>query len=127
MAISAIFENVIDEAISVKPPVAVLKEVANELAKITKGLLDGKVQQEIYSGGEFMIDFYINAPSLNNYSYLLFQAQHNLDFYPLMVIPTEGRSSEAKDQDEFEAILKTIISSPQAKKVINGLLAQIKS
>ena len=129
MTLSSIFDGVIDEDISVKPPIAVLKELAQELAKITKGLLVGKVEQTIANNGSFDIYFYINAPSLNNYSCFLVRISHGLKFYPLSVINIDNivTNRNVTNQDEFEKILKDIISLPQTKKIINGLLAQIKS
>ena len=46
------FDGVIEEA-SVKPPIAVLKELAQELANKTQGLLIGKVEQNFYSNPVF--------------------------------------------------------------------------
>lgn len=121
------FDGVIEEA-SVKPPIAVLKELAQELANKTQGLLIGKVEQNFYSNPVFDLEFYIAAPSLNNYEYKVFEIKHDFNFYPLEVIPpSKEPNKKAKNQDELEEILKSIISSPQVKRVINGLLAQIKS
>ncbi len=139
------FDDVIEET-SVKPPIAVLKELAQELAQKTQGLLVGKVEQSNRSN-DFSLEFYITAPSLNNYSYEVFRVKHNLNFYPLMLTKTAdmgtgeglaaraGLSSvvtgygadEVKNLEKFEEKLKIIFSSPEVKKVINGLLAQIKS
>jgi hypothetical protein len=126
------FDDVIEET-SVKPPIAVLKELAQELAQKTQGLLVGKVEQSNLSN-EFSLEFYITAPSLNNYSYEVFRINHDLDFYPLELTITATRLpnrsyavEKVKNQEKFEEKLKIIFSSPEVKKVINGLLAQIKS
>jgi len=126
------FDDVIEET-SVKPPIAVLKELAQELAQKTQGLLVGKVEQSNLSN-EFSLEFYITAPSLNNYSYEVFRVNHNLDFYPLKLtinatrLPNRSYAVEkVENQEKFEETLKIIFSSPEVKKVINGLLAQIKS
>ncbi|MEI6333669.1 MAG: hypothetical protein WCS87_03865 [Methylococcaceae bacterium] len=126
------FDDVIEET-SVKPPIAVLKELAQELAKKTQGLLVGKVEQSNLSN-EFSLEFYITAPSLNNYSYEVFSVNHDLDFYPLELTITATRLPDrsyavekVENQEKFEEKLKIIFSSPEVKKVINGLLAQIKS
>ncbi len=139
------FDDVIEET-SVKPPIAVLKELAQELVQKTQGLLVGEVEQSNRSN-EFRLQFYITAPSLNNYSYEVFRVKHNLNFYPLSLTKAadmgagEGLSAraglssvvrgygtdEVENQEKFEKKLKIIFSSPEVKKVINGLLAQIKS
>ncbi len=126
------FDDVIEET-SVKPPIAVLKELAQELAQKTQGLLVGKVEQSNLSN-EFSLEFYITAPSLNNYSYEVFSVNHDLDFYPLELTITATRLPDrsyavekVENQEKFEEKLKIIFSSLGVKKVINGLLAQIKS
>lgn len=128
------FDGVIEEDSSVKPPIAVLKELAQGLETKTKGLLLCKVDQTVWTD-KFELEFYITAPSLNDYSYKVFSLKHDLNFYPLDVYEPRGGGmlsssssfSTAKDQKELEEILKTIFSSSQVKRVINGLLAQIKS
>lgn len=121
------FDGVIEEDSSVKPPIAVLKELAQGLETKTKGLLVCKVEQ-FFSDPDFALQFYITAPSLNNYSYEVFNITHNLSFYPLHIWwPANQKSLIVVNQEEFEKELKTIFSSPEVKKVINGLLAQIKS
>lgn len=125
--LSSIFDGVIEESITV-PPVAVLNELAQELNKITKGLLFARVGQKINSEDHsFILDFYIVAPSLNNYSYEAFTVIHDLGLYPLSIWSNSNEFiAEADNQEEFEKALKWIFSSPGIKKVINGLLAQVK-
>jgi hypothetical protein len=130
--LDAIFDGVIEESL-VKPPIAVLKELGQGLEKRTQGLLVGKVGQTNYSN-DFKLEFCIVAPSLNNYSYEVFSVNHNLNFYPLELTITATRlpnnsfaTEEIENQEEFEKKLKIIFSSSEVKKVINGLLAQIKS
>lgn len=126
--LDAIFDDVIDEESLVKPPIAVLKELAQGLEKRTQGLLVGKIEQTVYQDRSFILDFYITAPTLNNYSYQVLKINHDIDFYPLKVTGSEINSSvQANNQKELEDFLKLIISTPEVKKVINGLLAQIKS
>lgn len=129
-SLSSIFDGVIDTEISVKPPIAVLKELGTEFERLTKGLLNTKVEQDYYSSSEtIQASFVINAPSLNNYSYEVFEIRHDLGFYPLIIECRQLgiESKKAADQRELEVIIKEIFSSPEVKRVINGLLAQIKS
>ncbi|MDO9105724.1 MAG: hypothetical protein Q7U57_12290 [Methylovulum sp.] len=127
--LSSIFDGVIDNDIPVKPPIAVLKELGAEFEKLTKGLLSTEVEQRYYSSRESMqASFIINAPSLNNYSYEVFEINYDLNFYPLTIScrQFDTESKEAANQEELETILKDIFLSPGVKKVVNGLLAQIK-
>jgi|APLak6261659120_1056016.scaffolds.fasta_scaffold17298_1 hypothetical protein len=125
-SLDAIFDGVIEEGLE-RPPIAVLKELAQGLEKRTKGLLVGRVEQ-FFSDPDFSLQFYITAPSLNNYSYEVFSVTHDLSFYPLHIWWTVSQTSRiAGNQEDFEKELKTIFSSPEVKKVINGLLAQIQS
>lgn len=130
MAIDSIFDGVIEES-TVKPPIAVLKELAISLEKITKGLLVGKIEQNTYSDeskDEFRLRFYITVPSLNNYRYEVFNITHSFEFYPLRLESSNGElSANDKTQEELEDTLKQVFSLHQVKKVINGLLSQIKA
>lgn len=122
-----IFDDVIEE-ITVKPPIAILKELAQILEKKTGGLLVGKVQQSVSKGGDFTLEFFIVAPSLNNYTHAIFELQHDLTLYPLAASTYyENGVRQIQNQDELERLLKSIFSSSKVKPVINGLLAQIKS
>lgn len=124
--LDAIFEGVIEDSL-ITPPIAVLKELAQGLEKRTKGLLIGKVEQTSYDS-DFTLEFYISAPSLNNYSYEVFSLSHNLNFYPLQIKSSSERGYlKVENQEDLEKQLKTIFSSSEVKKVINGLLAQINS
>ena len=141
--LDAFFDDVIEE-IPVKPPVAILKELSLGLEKRTAGLLVGEVAQDNLDS-KFRLRFYIKAPSLNNYRYNVFEIEHDLSFYPLRIKATDDDIFKStpnalsefdgfgdlyvniKNQQELEEILKTIFSSSQVKRVINGLLAQIKS
>ncbi|MBL6987895.1 MAG: hypothetical protein ISR72_12835, partial [Methylobacter sp.] len=103
------------------------KELARGLEKRTAGLLVGKVEQSS-EGSDFLLEFYIAAPSLNNYEYKVLDLTHNLNFYPLHISSSNENSfSDISNQEDLEISLKTIFSSAEVKRVINGLLAQIKS
>ncbi|MFZ2452211.1 MAG: hypothetical protein WAW36_17015 [Methylovulum miyakonense] len=124
--LNAIFDGVIEDDINIKPPVAILKELGQELERITQGLLVTKVEQS-NNGDDFYLEFYITAPSLNNYSYEVFSISHDINFYPLNVFALNQPAKNANNQEELEAIFKEIFSNNKVRKVINGLLAQIKS
>lgn len=125
MTISEILDDVIEENYDVKMPISILKELAQELEKKTKGLLIGEVNQSLWKN-KFTLHFSIVAPSLNNYSYGVFTIQHDLVIvYPLELMnPLHVR---IENQEELEEKLKEIFSSSEVKRVINGMLAQIKA
>ncbi|KJV07592.1 hypothetical protein [Methylocucumis oryzae] len=128
--LSSIFDGVIDTEITVKPPLAVLKELGQELEKRTQGLLVGSVEQRTIRtpyGDNFSIEFDITAPALNNYCFHVLTISHDFDLYPLKIEDRRGEYKDADNQDKLEQALKEIFSSSEVKKAINGLLAQIKS
>ncbi len=99
-------------------------------------MLIGKIKQTVSSGSNFQLDFYVKAPALNN-SILVFDVFHDLGLYPLTIVnPLEqvyygtelrSREYEVEKSDNFENALKQIFLSHANKRVVNGLLAQIKS
>ncbi|WP_040572752.1 hypothetical protein [Methylovulum miyakonense] len=113
-----------------------IKKIAEELTNKTKGMLIGKIKQTVSSGSNFQLDFYVKAPALNN-SILVFDVFHDLGLYPLTIVnPLEqvyygtelrSREYEVEKSDNFENALKQIFLSHANKRVVNGLLAQIKS
>ncbi len=125
MAITAIFDDIIEENYDVKMPITILKELAQELEKKTKGLLIGEVSQSLWKN-IFTLHFFIIAPSLNNYSYSVLTIQHDLVIlYPLEFI--RPIQVEIKNENELEEKLKEVFSSSEVKRVINGMLAQIRA
>lgn len=122
-SLDTIFDDVIED-IPIKPPIVFLKELSNELAKKTKGLLIGEVEQTVYSNPRFRFDFYIEAPSLNNYRFHVLTLNHDLDFYPVEIT---GRNDKITNEQELEQALEQIFTSPEVKRVINGLLKQINA
>jgi len=118
----------IDNLPQIKPPVSILKEQSQMLEKMTKGLLVGKIVSNS-KDNEFEYTFYINAPSLNNYTYPILMIYHEITLYPVTIeiLHKKERMIECKDIEEFEAKLGNIFSSPEIRKVISGLLSQIQS
>ena len=127
MAISAFFDDVIEENYDVNLPILILKELVQELEIKTKGLLIGNIVKEL-RGTYIRLTFDIRAPSLNNYGYTVFTLIHDLvSFYPLKISVSNNPILEVQNQEDLEKELKIIFLSPEVKKVINGLLAQVKA
>ncbi len=112
----------------IKPPVAILREQAQILEQATKGLLIGKIVPYL-KDNEFEYTFYINAPSLNNYSYYVVTIFHNILLYPALINQKREKDNaiRCEDVENLEIALGKIFSSPEIRKVIAGLLAQIQS
>lgn len=112
----------------IKSPVAILNEQTQLLEQLTNGLLTGRTARVSNDPNQFMFDFSINAPSLNNYSYTVLRIAHDIGLYPVNLIDLkQGASVRCNDVSEFETELGKIFSSPEIQRVITGLLSQIQT
>ena len=126
--------------ISIKSPVAILREQASLLGQKTKGLVTAEVKSVSFNTvdyepsliGEtdevFTYGFFISAPSLN-YASRLFVIMHGINLYPVTVIPDIDVIAEgdvtATSEEEFLEILKIFLGSEKTKQIISSLLAQV--
>ena len=122
--LSSIFDDVIETDIPVKPPVALLHELGQELEKKTQGLLTFSVIKG-RRHETFLFDFRIFVPSLNNYSYDVFSVEHGFALYPLK-ISFNNNTIDIVNEEILVETFKAIFADPKIKRVINGLLAQAK-
>ena len=104
-------------------PVTILRQEASYLGPKTNQLLKGEVSTGS-SGDSFTHSFNIVAPGLNNYRYQLFQIQHSITLYPLLLIWSSANIQIAS-QESLITRLKEILSSPQTRQIIEALLAQV--
>ncbi len=117
----------------VKPPVIFFREQATALAKVTNGILTGKVEVFPLDSGKIRSELWVTAPLLSNYAYLLLSVEHSLALYPavLYIFPkTVKNSAETKvcrTAEEFNTNFKNALSSSEVVKVIQSLLAMSKS
>lgn len=112
---------------NIRTPTAILKEQADALSTLTKGILDGRVG--IDQGGKGLIlEFFIVARAINGYSYELLNVTHDVELYPAYVFTqTNNRGRvECNDEQEFEDYLGEILSSNKVKRIISALIAQSK-
>src|SRR5579872_5269023 len=87
--------------LTVTPPLTFLREQANHLAQQTKGLLEGLVTTT-KDGDNFVHSFSVVAPSLDNYTYLLFAVNHPVEFYPaLLWTDPDDPPLRSASQDQF--------------------------
>jgi hypothetical protein len=140
---------------TIRTPYTLLKEQASILTEITNSLLIGEVihnQKDKF----FVIILRIKAPSLNNYTYSVLEAQYSIKLYPVFVKNLASDSfkklenleanklrlglmsaveypgwlenqgyRQCSSEEELEKTLGEILSSPEVRRVISALLAQI--
>jgi hypothetical protein len=108
--------------ISIIPPIAILKEQASFLGKMTKNIVEAQIGTN-QEGENFLHVFTLVANALGPYRYHLFKVRHPLTLYPLRIL-FMGSWFEVKDQEAFEQKLKEIFNSDETIKIINSILAQ---
>lgn len=109
-------------------PFSILEEQGELLAKATQGQLSGRIVRSGQFGDDLVIDFYIYAAVLGQYSYPLLKAIHGIGMYPVKV-REHGEHDEilCRDADEFERALEKILSSQRVADVVQSLLNQMPS
>lgn len=142
--------------LGVRAPRTILKEQASLLGKRTKNLVQGDVRphqvEEAPTGLEqimgarqpgpvvnetFLYDFYVVAKTLG-YRYKLLSIQHDINLYPVAVLPDEDIMMEisggqkvqkqwAKSEPELIELLQRIFAAQKTRRVIQALLAQMTS
>lgn len=116
-------------------PVTVLRRAAAELGQMTKNLLEGVVETSPFVDlrRKPMIShtFLVRAPTLDNYSVELFEAQHGTLLYPVTVkgdaFARQGiATKEIKDEASLAGVVRQILRSEYARKVVASMLAQVQ-
>jgi hypothetical protein len=106
-----------------RTPVSILREQAALLGQKTKNLVEAKVETMTMQDGKLIHSFTLVAPALGNYRFQLFQVYHSLtSLYPLRV---SDKKEELPTEKDFVAWLGSRLSSPDTKKLIGNLLAQV--
>lgn len=113
---------------SSRTPHAILLEQSQLLTKKTDGLLVGRVNRGTTgTGSGFYSVLQIFAPSLQ-YSYNVLTLYHDVTLYPVTVEPSGSAPNlRAENQNDLIAALAHVLSSEQVRKVITGLLTQIRA
>jgi hypothetical protein len=105
-----------------RTPVSILREQAALLGQKTKNLMEARVITSSRGDGTLMHSFTLVVPSLS-YSFQLFQVYHKLtSLYPLRV---SDMKEELPTEQAFIDWLGSRLSSPETKKLIGNLLAQV--
>ena len=138
-----------------RTPHVLLREQAAILTEATDGLLVGKVIKEKFNKKfnniyltpskdvrikfteEDLQDKYtftsrleIIVPSINNYSISIAQIDYPLKMYPLRIMSTvtdDYQYHACKTEDELNKQLAEILSSSEVKRIIAGLLTEIRA
>lgn len=130
-----------------RTPVSILREQAALLGQKTNNLVVARVStytvtgpvldlrrpgqhvSDIESPGQFGYTLKLVAPALDNYTFRLFTIEHGMDLYPVKLRfgLAEQKEYEAASEEQFIAVLKEVLSSPETKRVIQTLLAQSES
>jgi hypothetical protein len=115
----------------IRTPYHILREQAALLEEMTQNLLVGEVDRNT-NFGVLRLSLRIVAPTLNNYSYTVLDVEHDvITVYPVFIASHMSESDEfrvkCENEDKFVQELGRILSSERAKKVISGLLSQVKS
>jgi hypothetical protein len=109
---------------TVTTPLQILREQGLLMAKKSRGLVEGFVTTNP-QGEMFRHLFYFRAPSLENYTYLLFTVDHPVDLYPLLVETSVAAfPAEAKNEEQFLDQLRVIFSSEKTKRIVNAIMSQ---
>jgi hypothetical protein len=130
-------------------PFKILQEQAELLGTRTQNIITASVETEIVGNisEPFTHDFYIVAPSLQNYRFRLFTVAHGFDLYPVKIFLIDGMAQsddmfgqypilhtnfglksfvEIETEQDFLNVLKLVFSSTKTQKVVRNLLAQSK-
>jgi hypothetical protein len=119
------FWGEIPEAASVSTPYSILVEQGKMLESATNNRL-GCFALKTMAGSKFLVDFYIRAPSLNDYKYNLFRIVYDVTLYPLSIIKDGNYLMDLATEQDFKDYLRTLLSSDTTMKVVQALLAQIR-
>jgi len=136
-----------------RAPVTILKQQALLLEEKTEGIIIAKVKRldresnnginrnpdHLFKEDQskrqmFMYEFYLIAPTLDNYYHSLFQISHSIELYPISIYSDEELRSEyaenkhegfiVNSETEFIETLRKIFGSRKTKKIIHAIIAQ---
>ncbi len=122
----------------INPPLMILREQASLLEKKTGGLVKAVVQKgenaiaeaaisalmRKSTNGLITYSFWLLAPELGNYMYLLFSIEQPVEMYPLRIVDSPLEDMEITSEDDLLAKLKLIFASGEAQRVIGAMIAQ---
>ncbi len=124
MSVKNLWGELIDVS-NVRAPHEILEEQGAVLAEITKGLLNLKIVRK-QSSTVFNYDVFVAMPSMN-YKHRILRLIHDVKLYPAMLYDEQNSNEfKSKDAEEFEENLGKILTSPDTRVVISGLLVRAR-
>ncbi len=130
-----------------RSPVVILREQASFLGNLTGNQVIGDVVKAENVDNTFRYNFYLRAPALGDYRYLLFVIQHDVGLYPLTLIADEeifreithsapldpnlptppqiNRLRVASEQDFIDYLIQ-IFASQKVRRIVGGILSQVE-
>jgi hypothetical protein len=108
---------------------AMMMEQASLLQSKTQGLLVGAVARGQQDSTSFLSVLSIIAPALNNYTYAVCQAAYPITIYPARFLSFGDKTGWVQIPDEraFLNALAGSLTSPETKRIVAGLVAQIRA
>jgi hypothetical protein len=113
-------------------PATLLRYQAGQLRAKTRNLLEAEIET-VPGENEVTIEFYVVAPALDRYRYLLFSVRHRPDLvYPATIVAECFRNlpqleyewPEADGQQQFTKLVGQVLSSRETRSVIHSLVAK---
>ena len=120
---------VIPDVSTVKTPLSILREQANQLTQQTGGLLRGDVAARPWNGS-FSLSLRIIVPALENYMVELLTYDQPLKLYPGSMdsdFYDDVVSWKVENEDRFVSALRAVLSSRKTREVLSALLAQARA
>jgi hypothetical protein len=110
--------------VDVQTPVAILRQQAALLGPKTQNLVEARVDTAI-SGNRAQHSFNLVVPTLDNYTYTLFTVWHEVGagLYPVQL----GFGMTLDTPNDVMEWLRKQLSSPETRKILTNILAQVKS
>ncbi|KPA09925.1 hypothetical protein MHK_009884 [Candidatus Magnetomorum sp. HK-1] len=123
-----------------RAPITILKEQAILLQQKTNGVIHALVRriknesQLTKENGNFLYEFLVVAPALQDYQYSLFSISHEIELYPIVIETDKMIARElgnenndpiiVKSEPDYIERLRKIFCTKKTKKIINAMIAQ---
>jgi hypothetical protein len=124
-------------------PAILIADQANFLGELTKNVVTAEVTRVSHTGSRSLLkfSFWLVAPALQGYRFLLFEFSHQIELYPIKILSDSKllfELSKMKDEWKYDPnsgisidneenlmiLLSAIFNSERTTGVINGLIAQ---
>ena len=92
-------------------------------------MLIGEVTKRRVNVNKTECDLLIKVPSINNYTISIVDIIYPATIYPLKVKGdfTKNIAAECNTEEELENVLHKILSSAEVKRIVSGLLSEVRA